>query len=119
MASTLGADRFHREIRIAANLTHPHLLPVHDSGEAGGLLYYVMPYYPGESLRERLTQEGQLTSDEVVSILHDVLDALGHAHENGVLHRDIKPGNVLLQGRRAMLADFWDRQGSFGSVRVG
>lgn len=106
LASTLGIDRFLREIRITANLTHPHLLPVHDSGQWRGDLYYVMPFYAGETLRERLDRVGTLAPDAVVSVLRDILDALGHAHDEGVLHRDIKPSNVLLQGRHAMVSDF-------------
>ena len=102
LAATLGPERFLREIRIAANLTHPHILPVHDSGEADGFLYYVMPYIEGESLREKLQREGELPVDEAVRILREVADALAHAHGHGVVHRDIKPDNVLISGRHAM-----------------
>jgi tetratricopeptide (TPR) repeat protein len=106
VASLLGVERFLREIRIAANLHHPHILPLHDSGEARGFLYYVMPYVAGRSLRDRLVREGSLPVTEVVRILRDVVDALSHAHEQGVVHRDIKPDNVMLSGRHALVADF-------------
>ncbi|MCZ6755963.1 MAG: protein kinase, partial [Gemmatimonadetes bacterium] len=106
LAAALGADRFHREIKIAAQLQHPHILPLHDSGEADGFLYYVMPYVKGVSLRERLEQQGELPLAEAVRILREVVDALAHAHEQGVVHRDIKPDNVMLSGRHALVTDF-------------
>ena len=106
LAATLGPERFLREIETAARLTHPHILPLYDSGEAGGFLYYVMPYIDGESLRDKLTREGELPVGEAVRILRDVVDALATAHSQGVVHRDIKPDNVLLSGRHAMVADF-------------
>jgi serine/threonine-protein kinase len=106
LAETLGAERFSREIRTAANLQHPHILTVHDSGVADGLLYYVMPYVEGESLRARITREGGLPIGDVIRILREVADALGTAHAAGVVHRDIKPDNVLLSGRHALVADF-------------
>ena len=106
LAAALGPDRFLREIRIAANLTHPHILPLHDSGEADGFLYYVMPYIEGESLRDRIKREGELPIDEAARILREVVDALAHAHAHGVVHRDIKPDNVLLSGRHALVSDF-------------
>jgi tRNA A-37 threonylcarbamoyl transferase component Bud32/tetratricopeptide (TPR) repeat protein len=106
LAATLGPERFLNEIRIAANLTHPHILPVHDSGEAGGFLYYVMPYIQGESLRDKLEREGELPVAEATRILRDVADALAAAHAAGVVHRDIKPDNVLISGRHAMVMDF-------------
>ena len=106
LAETLGAERFTREIRTAANLQHPHILTVHDSGVAGGLLYYVMPYVEGESLRARITREGGLPIGDVIRILREVADALSTAHAHGVVHRDIKPDNVLLSGRHALVADF-------------
>jgi len=99
-------ERFLREITIAANLQHPNILPVHDSGEADGLLYYVTPYVEGPSLRERLQSEGELPVGEAVRILRDVADALAAAHAKGVVHRDIKPENILLSGRHALVADF-------------
>ena len=106
LGSLLGADRFTREIRIAAGLTHPHILPLHDSGEAGGLLFYVMPYVRGESLRQRLTRERQLPVDEAVGLVRQVAAALAHAHAHGLVHRDIKPENILLHEGEAMVTDF-------------
>lgn len=106
LAETLGAERFSREIRTAANLHHPHILTVLDSGVADGLLYYVMPFAEGESLRARITREGGLPIGDVIRILREVADALGTAHAAGVVHRDIKPDNVLLSGRHALVADF-------------
>jgi tRNA A-37 threonylcarbamoyl transferase component Bud32/tetratricopeptide (TPR) repeat protein len=106
LAEALGADRFLREIEIAANLHHPHVLPLYDSGSDGGFLYYVMPYEEGQSLRERLVKESELPVQEAVRLLRDVADALAHAHEKGVVHRDIKPDNVLLSGRHALVTDF-------------
>ena len=102
----LGAQRFLHEIRIAANLSHPHILPVFDSGERDGVLYYVMPYVQGDSLRARLDREGPLAIREAVRILRDVADALAYAHTHGVVHRDVKPDNVMLAGRHALVADF-------------
>ncbi|NJD09257.1 MAG: hypothetical protein FIB01_02055, partial [Gemmatimonadetes bacterium] len=106
LAATLGPERFLREIEIAARLQHPNILPVHDSGEAAGFLFYVMPYVEGHSLRERLSEHGELPVAEAVRILREVADALAHAHAHGVLHRDIKPENVMLSGRHALVADF-------------
>src|SRR5215210_2762529 len=106
LAYAVGADRFLREIEVAANLTHPHILPLHDSGEADGLLYYVMPYVEGESLRDRLNRESQLPVDEALKIAREVSDALAYAHGQGVIHRDIKPENILLSGGHALVADF-------------
>jgi serine/threonine-protein kinase len=106
LAATIGADRFLREIEIAAQLNHPHILPLHDSGEADGFLYYVMPYVEGESLRERLKREKQLSLEDAVQITREVASALAHAHSLGVIHRDIKPENVLLSGGEAVVADF-------------
>jgi serine/threonine-protein kinase len=105
LAVALGPERFSREIRIAAALQHPHILPLLDSGEAGGFLYYVMPFIEGESLRERLGH-GELPVSDAIRILAEVADALAHAHAHGVVHRDIKPDNVLLSGRHALVADF-------------
>jgi serine/threonine-protein kinase len=102
LAAALGAERFHREIKIAANLNHPHILPLHDSGEADGFLYYVMPYIEGESLRDKLAHEGELPIAEAVRILRDIVDALSHAHKHNVVHRDIKPDNVMLSDRHAL-----------------
>jgi TolB-like protein/tRNA A-37 threonylcarbamoyl transferase component Bud32 len=106
LAATLGAERFLREIELSARLTHPHILPLHDSGNADGFLYYVMPYVEGESLRDRLTREKQLPLDDAVRIAREVADALGYAHAQGVIHRDVKPENVLLQSGHAVVADF-------------
>jgi len=106
LAAALGPGRFLREIEIAARLTHPNILPLHDSGEAGGLLYYVMPYVDGESLRSHLAREGPLPLDRALEIAREVASALGYAHEHGVVHRDIKPENVLLESGHAVVADF-------------
>ena len=106
LAAALGPDRFLREIEIAAGLTHPHILPLHDSGEADGFLYYVMPYIEGESLRDRLNREKQLPLDDAIQIAREVADALRSAHSHDVVHRDIKPENILLQEGHAVVADF-------------
>ncbi len=106
LAATLGSERFFREIQVAARLQHPHILPLHDSGEAGGFLYFVMPYVEGESLRERLARVGELPVHDAVKILVEVVDALAYAHQQGVVHRDIKPDNVMLSGRHALVTDF-------------
>jgi len=94
LAAALGPERFLREIDIAANLTHPHILPLHDSGEADGFLYYVMPYIKGHTLRDRIEKEGELPVSEAVRFIREVTDALAFAHSQGVVHRDIKPDNV-------------------------
>jgi len=106
LAATLGAQRFLREIEIAANLTHPHILPLYDSGEADGFLYYVMPYIEGETLSDRINREGQLPLDDALQITKDVAAALSYAHSQGLIHRDIKPENVLLSAGEAVVADF-------------
>jgi len=106
LSAVLGAERFHQEIRTAAGLQHPHILPLYDSGNAGGLLYYTMPYVDGESLHERLRRESRLPVDEAVRISVQVASALGHAHQRGIIHRDIKPANILLSGGYALVADF-------------
>ena len=106
LAATLGPARFLREIEVAAQLHHPHILPLYDSGDADGFLYYVMPYEEGQSLREKLAREGELPVPEAVRILRDVVDALVHAHEHNVVHRDIKPDNVMLSGHHALVTDF-------------
>ena len=106
LSAVLGSERFLREIRIAAGLSHPHILPLHDSGEAGGFLYYVMPLVDGASLRERLTRERQLPLDEALRIVCDVAEALDCAHRHGVVHRDVKPENILFQEGHAAVADF-------------
>ena len=102
----MGAERFLREIRTAARLTHPHVLGVHDSGESRGTLYYVMPYVAGETLRTRLTREGALPISDALRLLRELADARAYAHTNGVMHRDLKPENVLLSGGHAVVADF-------------
>src|SRR5918992_785123 len=104
--STVSAIRFQREIELAAQLQHPHILPVHAAGARDGLLYYVMPYVPGESLRHRLIRERRLPVSDALRIVREVADALAYAHHLGVIHRDIKPENVLLAQGHALLADF-------------
>lgn len=106
LAATMGADRFLREVTIAANLQHPHILPLYDSGEAGGFLYFVMPYIEGQTLRDRLHRERELPVADAVRILRDVTDAMATAHAKGVVHRDLKPENIMLSGRHALVADF-------------
>jgi len=106
IALSLGTERFLREIRFAAKLEHPHILTLHDSGTADGLPYYVMPHVEGESLRVRLEREGQLPIDQALSIAGEVADGLDYAHRQGVVHRDIKPGNILLAEQHARIADF-------------
>ncbi len=106
LAAALGPDRFLREIEIAARLQHPHILMLIDSGEIDSLLYYVMPFFDGESLRDRLDREPQLPIDDAIQITRQVASALAYAHKKGVIHRDIKPGNILLSGTDAMVADF-------------
>jgi tRNA A-37 threonylcarbamoyl transferase component Bud32/Tol biopolymer transport system component len=106
LAAVLGADRFVVEIKTTAALQHPHILPLFDSGTAGGFLYYVMPFVEGETLRDKLNRETQLSIDEAVRITREVADALDYAHRHGVIHRDIKPENILLQDGRPVVADF-------------
>jgi serine/threonine-protein kinase len=106
LAAALGSDRFPREIRIVAKFQHPHILGLYDSGETQGFLYYVMPFVDGESLAERLAREKQLPITDATRILREVADALAYAHQRGVVHRDIKPGNVMLSGRHATVTDF-------------
>ena len=106
LAASLGSARFLREIEIAAQLQHPNILPLLDSGDADGFLYYAMPYVTGQSLRERLAREGELPVHEAVRLISEVVDALAYAHEHGVVHRDIKPDNVMISGRHALVADF-------------
>jgi len=103
---TLGPERFLREIQIAARLSHPHIVPLYDSGDVGGMLYYVMPFLDGPSLRVRLERDGRLPMEEACRIAEEVAGALSYAHDQGVMHRDIKPENVLLAGGEAMVTDF-------------
>jgi len=106
LARALGSERFLREVEVTANLTHPHILPLHDSGEADGFLFYVMPFVEGKSLREKLNREKQLSIDDCLRIASQVADALGSAHRQGIVHRDIKPENILLREGHAVVADF-------------
>jgi serine/threonine-protein kinase len=106
LAASIGADRFLREIQITARLSHPHILPLYDSGNAGGFLYYVMPYVEGETLSGLMEREKQLSFEEAIRITREVAEALAYAHSFGLVHRDIKPDNVLLSGGHAVVADF-------------
>jgi eukaryotic-like serine/threonine-protein kinase len=106
LAAALGRERFLREVTTTANLRHPHILPLFDSGEAGEFLFYVMPLVEGESLRGRLAREKQLPLDDALRIAREVADALDHAHAHGLVHRDIKPANILLENGHAVVADF-------------
>jgi len=106
LAATLGSERFLHEIKTTASLNHPHILALHDSGEADGFLYYVMPYVEGESLRDRLRRERQLSLEDALQITREVADALGYAHSHGIIHRDVKPENILLESGHAVVADF-------------
>ncbi|MBK8006006.1 MAG: serine/threonine protein kinase [Gemmatimonadetes bacterium] len=106
LAAVIGAERFLAEIKTTANLQHPHILPLFDSGEVDGQLFYVMPYVEGESLRDRLTRETQLPVGDAVRCATEVASALDYAHRRGVIHRDIKPENILLHEGRALVADF-------------
>ncbi|MEK6767560.1 MAG: serine/threonine-protein kinase, partial [Gemmatimonadota bacterium] len=106
LSAILGAGRFLAEIKTTANLQHPHILSLFDSGEADGLVFYVMPYVEGESLRDRLTREKQLPVEDAVRISREVAGALDYAHRHGVVHRDIKPENILLHDGSALVADF-------------
>ena len=106
LAAVLGAERFVVEIKTTASLQHPHILPLFDSGTAGGFLFYVMPYIAGETIREKLNREAQFGVDEAVRIAREIADALDYAHRHGVIHRDIKPENILLHDGRAMVMDF-------------
>ncbi len=112
LGATLGQERFLAEIKTTARLQHPHILPLLDSGSTDadgssrGLLYYVMPFVEGETLRDRLTRERQLPIDDALRIAREAGDALAYAHQHGIVHRDIKPENILLQGGHALVADF-------------
>lgn len=106
LSASLGADRFNREIKVAAQLQHPHILGLYDSGAADGLLYYVMPFVEGESLRDKLDREKQLGVEEAIRLVCEAADALQYAHSRNVIHRDIKPENIMLSGGHALVADF-------------
>jgi serine/threonine protein kinase len=106
LAAVVGAERFLAEIKMTANLQHPHILLLFDSGEAGGFPFYAMPYIEGETLRDRIDREKQLPVDEALGIVTAVAAALQTAHEQGVVHRDIKPGNILLSRGEPLVADF-------------
>ena len=106
LSAILGGQRFLAEITTTANLQHPHILPLHDSGEADSHLFYVMPYVEGESLRERLLREKQLPVRDAIRIASEVASALDYAHRHGVIHRDVKPENILLHEGSALVADF-------------
>ena len=106
LSARVGRRRFVREVEVTSKLAHPHIVPIYSAGNAGGMLYYVMPFIEGESLRDRLQREGRLPIDEALEITHQVADALQHTHDNGVVHRDIKPANILFQSGHAVVADF-------------
>ncbi|MGH7470730.1 MAG: serine/threonine-protein kinase, partial [Longimicrobiales bacterium] len=106
LGAVLGVDRFLSEIRVTANLQHPHILPLFDSGDVQGLVFYVMPFVAGDTLRVRLEREKQLSIDESIAITTAVASALDYAHRRGVIHRDIKPENILFQDGQAVVADF-------------
>jgi serine/threonine protein kinase len=106
LAAGVNRERFRREIQVAAQLQHPHIVPLLSAGEQGDLLWYTMPYIEGESLRAAVERKKQFSVREVIRILHDVVDALAFAHERGVIHRDIKPANILTQGSHALVTDF-------------
>ncbi|MBW7935079.1 MAG: serine/threonine protein kinase, partial [Gemmatimonadaceae bacterium] len=106
LSAVIGAERFLAEIKTTANLQHPHILPLFDSGQADGKVFYVMPFVEGESLRDRLKTERQLPVNDAVRIASEVASALDYAHRRGVIHRDIKPENILLQDGRALVADY-------------
>src|SRR5438093_4521352 len=106
LAAGLNAERFRREIQVAARLQHPHIVPLLSAGSSNGMLYYTMPLIEGESLRARLAREGRLAIRDATRVLRDLADALAYAHAHGVVHRDIKPENVLVSGHHALVADF-------------
>jgi serine/threonine protein kinase len=119
LGEVIGPERFHREIEIAARLTHPNILPLYDSGEAAGALYYVMPFIEGESLRGLLSRVGLMDTEGALEIVRNVADALDYAHGEGILHRDIKPENILLPGGQAVLADFGIAKAVSSATSVG
>ena len=117
VAASVGLERFTQEIAVAARLNHPHILTLHDSGDAAGLLYYVMPYVEGESLRDRIEQQRQMPLDGAVAIACDIAEALDYAHRHGVLHRDVKPENILFEDGHAAIADFGVARGLTSATR--
>ncbi len=117
VASSIGNERFLREIQITARLNHPHILTLIDSGQVGESLYYVLPYVEGESLREKIERDGRLEVEEALSLMDQICSAIQYAHEQEILHRDIKPENVLLHRGEAMVSDFRDCRGSRRGVR--
>jgi serine/threonine-protein kinase len=118
LAESLGADRFLREVEISAQLTHPHILPVYDSGAIDGVLYYVMPYVEGESLQQRIEREGQLPVEEALKVAREVAEALSYAHERGIIHRDIKPANIMMSRGHALVADFGIARAMGGEAKL-
>ncbi|HJX87493.1 MAG TPA: serine/threonine-protein kinase, partial [Gemmatimonadales bacterium] len=106
LAAAIGLERFRREIAIAATLTHPHIMPLHDSGQVAGVPYYVMPYLEGETLGRRLARSPPLSVPEAITIAREVADALAYAHGHGIVHRDVKPDNIFLHQGHALLGDF-------------
>src|SRR5438874_7873606 len=106
LSNRLLRERFIREVDLSSNLSHPHIVPIFSAGEAGGLFYYVMPYVEGESLRHRLLREKRLPLEDALHFTRDVADALGFAHAQGIIHRDVKPENILLSRDHAIVADF-------------
>jgi len=106
LARTLGTRRFHREIAIAAQLSHPHIAPLHESGQAGPYLYYTMPFIEGDSLSQRLARDGTLAVTDALGIAGELLAALAYAHTRGIVHRDVKPENIMISGGHAVIVDF-------------
>ena len=106
LSNSIGPDRFLREIQLAAQLNHPHIVPLFDSGGAGGFLYYVMPVVEGETLRDRLLRDGQIPLEESLNLVRGIASALDYAHRQNIVHRDIKPENVMLQDGEAVVMDF-------------
>ena len=119
LAQSLSGERFRREIQMAAGLQHPHIIPVLTAGQVGDQLYYTMPFVQGESLRERLDREGELPIDETIRFLCDIARALSHAHRHGIVHRDIKPGNILIAEDQAQVTDFGLARALSGSADTG
>src|SRR5215831_13469197 len=119
LAAGVNRDRFRREIQVAAQLQHPHVVPLLSAGEQGDLLWYTMPYIEGESLRAALERKREFSVREVMRILHDIVDALAFAHAHGVIHRDIKPGNILTQGSHVLVADFGVAKAISAALPIG